>query len=139
MTDMHNTRIECSQVILRIDGTDYSLYDVNSMTFTSGKTKRLIRGLGGKNKKGVLVNENLDTANTYEIETHSLSESQYQVLKKMWEDNRDKRFELFYYDEEKQKSVELAECGLCSNPHQTDYASDTFMKTTLNIQTYDEE
>lgn len=130
-----NSKLEVCNVILKYNGTDYALDDVDSITFANGKKKELRRGLGSNSKIGVSISTSRNTPSTYTIITGNISVALFNVLSENFENDVPDRFTLFFYDKAKKVSRSIENCLLTDDPEQMNY-NDTFYQTTMTFQCF---
>lgn len=132
----NNSKLEVQNVILKYNGTDYALDDVDTIDFTNGKTKDLRRGLGSKSNYGISISNNRNTPKNYTINTGNISTALFAILKENFEDEVPDRFTLFFYDKKKGTSRAIKNCLLAEDPEQASYG-ETYYQTKIVLKTFD--
>lgn len=133
---MKNLRVWKTDGGVIIDGVDYHFDDWDSVTFTLGRVKHIMRGANGTNTRGIDTEEGLKTPDTAQCVIVDMSQSVYNLLNKCWKN--DTRIDLYFIDRENLGKVQFNNARITTPVRQLNIgAEDTNLQVMLSVESFD--
>lgn len=119
-----------------INGTDYHFDDWDSVAFTLGRTKHIMRGANSQNKVGIDVEDGLKTPDTAQCTILDMPQEVYQLLNRCWKN--DVRVDLYFIDRENLGKVQFNNAKITAPVRQLNIGEeDTNLSVQLSVESFD--
>lgn len=119
-----------------INGTDYHFDDWDSVAFTFGRVKHIMRGANGRNNYGIDTEEGVKTPDTAQATIVDMSQEIYDLLNKCFRE--DTRIDLYFIDRQNLGKVQFNNARITAPVRQLNIgAEDTNLQVILSVESFD--
>lgn len=133
---MKTHRIWNTQGGVVINGTDYKFDDFDSVAFTYGRVKHIMRGANATNKYGIDTEEGMKTPDTASVTIVDITDELKNLLNRCFKENT--RIDLYFIDNQSLATVQFSNAKITSPVRQLNIGEeDTTLSVILSVESFD--